>query len=97
MKIYGNASLQRELWTDEEWGIFEKFHFKCVRCPKSAVTLHEDCPKSKCPDNWREEDNRTPLCNDCHYWAHHYGTKFSRPLLKVLKRERLKEYETRIG
>lgn len=96
MKIYGRSSLQKELWTDDEWMIFEKFHFKCVRCGKPAVTLHEDCPKSKCPKTWKEEENRSPLCHECHNWAHRCGTKISKPILKVLKKVRLQEYATTI-
>lgn len=92
MKIYGHASLQRELWTEDEWEIFEEFHFKCIRCLEPAIVLHEDEPKSLRPKTWREKENRSPLCKDCHSWAHYRGTKISRPILKVLKKLRLQEY-----
>lgn len=92
MKIYGHASLQRELWTDEEWEIFEQFHFKCVRCSAPAVTLHEIHPRSKRPKDWMTPENRIPVCHKCHQTIHRYGTRIYAGILIVLRKERLKEY-----
>ena len=70
-------------WTNSEIYIFEKFNFRCGRCRKQdAVTLHEIVPKSKRPLTWMQEDNRIPLCNDCHIWAHSRGYKNSMEELK---------------
>lgn len=83
------ASLQRELWTDEEWHIFEQFNFKCVRCLQSAVTLHEIRPKSLNPKSWNTSDNKVPICAKCHNWAHERGTNHSAEMLITLREKRL--------
>lgn len=96
MRIYGKGSLQKELWTDEEWHIFEIFHFKCIRCSAPAVTLHEIYPKSKRPKDWMRPENRVPVCHRCHQVAHRTGTKISAPIFTILRKLRLKEYATEI-
>lgn len=82
---------QTENWTEEELEIFVLFRFRCVRCRTRAVTLHEICPKSRCPKNWQEKENRVPVCNNCHEWAHRRGTKYSAPILRNLRVKRLNE------
>jgi hypothetical protein len=39
-------------------------------------------------------DNMSLLCLECHQWAHNRGTKFSAPILNVLRKERLEYYAT---
>lgn len=81
--------LQMELWTEEEWQIFEQFNFKCVRCLQPAVTLHEIRPKSLNPKTWMNSENRVPICAKCHSWAHERGTNQSAPILTTLREKRL--------
>lgn len=92
IRIFTPSDFQAELWTEEEISIFEEFHFKCVRCPQKAITLHEIHPKSKRPKTWMERENRIPICFKCHQHVHRYGTRVSAPILEVLRKERLKEY-----
>ena len=82
-------ALQMELWTDEEIEIFKQFNFKCVRCLKLAVTLHEIRPKSLAPKTWMKPENRIPICAKCHSWAHDRGTSYSAPILAELRNKRL--------
>ena len=93
IRIYTPSDFQAELWTEEEVAIFKLFHYKCIRCGYKAITLHEECPKSRCPKTWKDPENRDPLCAKCHNWAHRAGTRFSAPILRVLRKERLKEYK----
>ena len=93
IRIYTPSDFQAELWTEEEISIFELFHYRCIRCGQKAITLHERKPKSL-NINWKDPENRDPLCFKCHNWAHRVGTKISAPLLKICRRERLKEYAT---
>ena len=79
------ADFQTELWTEEEIEIFSIFNFRCPRCNRRAVTLHEICPKSKCPKTWMKPENRMPLCANCHEWAHSRGTNNSREELQKLR------------
>lgn len=72
--------------------ILEKYRNKCIRCRKPTNIIHEIEPKSRRPKTWWKEDNRVPLCQECHLWAHKLGTKKSREELKKLQERRLKEY-----
>ena len=94
IRIYTPSDFQAELWTEEEIKIFQQFHFKCVRCPQKSITLHEIHPKSLRPKTWMQPENRIPVCKKCHDWSHRAGTRFSAPILEVLRKERLKEYAT---
>ena len=82
------VSLQRELWTDEDWHVFELFNFKCIRCLQPAVTLHEISPKSL-NLNWNTPENKVPICAKCHSWAHERGTNYSADILIALRKKRL--------
>ena len=93
IRIYTPSDFQAELWTEEENDIFWAFHYKCIRCGQKAITLHEIHPKSLNKD-WADLENRIPICHKCHQWAHRAGTRFSAPILEVLRKERLKEYAT---
>lgn len=70
--------------------IWEMFHGRCIRCNHPANSIHEIIPRSKRPNNWWEIENMIPLCLECHLWAHNRGTKFSAPILTVLRKEALK-------
>ena len=74
--------IDKSLWKPEELSIFEEFKYKCIRCGNDAVTLHELIPKSLAPKTWRQKENRVPLCEVCHLWAHKYGIKNSRYVLE---------------
>lgn len=91
MSMYSNPVLDRSLWTSEELEIFDAFHGKCVVCWKEwAVTLHEICPKSKCPNTWQVSENRIPVCSRDHYRIHSHGATNSMVELAALRKERLK-------
>jgi len=70
-----------ELWDADEIVIFESYRYRCIRCQRPAVTLHELVPKSNNPKGWKKKGNRVPICNGCHTWAHDIGTKVSAPIL----------------
>jgi 5-methylcytosine-specific restriction endonuclease McrA len=70
--------------------IWEMFHGQCVRCNHLANSVHEIIPRSKRPNDWWELDNMILLCLECHQWSHNRGTKFSAPILTVLRKEALK-------
>jgi 5-methylcytosine-specific restriction endonuclease McrA len=69
--------------------VLRLFNYRCVRCNKPAVVVHEIVPKSRRPKTWMELENRIALCADCHYWAHQRGAKSSAPELQRLRSERL--------
>jgi 5-methylcytosine-specific restriction endonuclease McrA len=75
-------------WTEQELEIFEQFHWRCIRCPRKAVTLHEIVPKSKRPKDWDDPENRVPICNECHRWAHDRGTRSSEQELRRLRQRK---------
>lgn len=95
IRIYTPSDFQPELWTEEEIDIFYLFHYRCVRCKQKAITLHEIRPKSLNKD-WQKPENRVPICKKCHDWSHRAGTRFSAPILEVLRKERLKEYANQL-
>ena len=72
-------------YTEEELAIFLEFGDRCARCGNPSIVLHEIVPKSKRPKTWSNSDNRIPLDNDCHIWAHQRGTKRSRDELTYLR------------
>lgn len=59
--------------------------------------VHEIEPKSLRPKDWEAEDNRIPLCNKCHDWAHRVGTRNSAPILRQLRQQRLEEYRIEVS
>ena len=69
--------------------VLRLFNYRCVRCNKPAVVVHEIVPKSRRPKTWMEIENRVPLCDECHFWAHQRGAKSSAEELKRLRSERL--------
>jgi 5-methylcytosine-specific restriction endonuclease McrA len=73
------------------WGMF---HSRCIRCDHPATEIHEIIPRSKRPNDWWEIENMVCLCMKCHQWGHNRGTKFSAPILTVLRKERLEYYAT---
>jgi 5-methylcytosine-specific restriction endonuclease McrA len=87
INMCGYHTFQLENWKSSEIAIFKLFHFRCARCPAPAVTLHEIEPKYKGPKDWDDPMNRIPLCMSCHQWAHNRGTKFSKAILTVLRKE----------
>jgi 5-methylcytosine-specific restriction endonuclease McrA len=78
---------QIEINQDIVWDLFDGM---CIRCPDPANSVHEIIPRSKRPNDWWEVDNMCTLCMTCHTWAHNRGTKFSAPILIVLRKEALK-------
>lgn len=75
--------------------VWKLFHGKCVRCGRPADTIHEIKPRSLLKIWWLIE-NMIPLCVYCHMWAHHRGTRFSAPILNVLRKKRLEEYASQL-
>lgn len=71
--------------------IFRKFHYRCVRCNRLAVTIHEISPRSVAINPFRIE-NRVPLCHKCHEWAHEKGTDASKDILIRCREDFLKKY-----
>ena len=76
------------MWNLIELEILEQFGYKCIRCQREAVTLHEIIPKSR-TKNWGVPENRVPLCAECHNWAHKRGASNSAEELRELRRLRL--------
>lgn len=72
--------------------VIDLFRGKCVRCRKSAKTVHEIVPRSLAPKTWMKLSNRVPLCDECHEWAHSRGTNNSAEELTRLREQRLSEY-----
>lgn len=72
-------------YTPEEIEIFKEFDYRCAVCGAPAVTLHEIVPKSKRPKTWNKPENRIPLCNDHHLYAHAKGTKRVQDVLRNLR------------
>ena len=77
--------IDRNLYTKEELSIFAEFGYRCARCGKPAVTLHEIVPKSKRPKTWNTPSNRITTCDDCHCYYHAKGTKRVRDELRQLR------------
>ena len=91
MTISIPKDFQTENWTEEELDIFRQFRFRCIRCRADAVVLHELEPKSQ-TKNWKKSGNRVPLCENCHEFAHKFGTKYSRIILIKYRDRRLEQY-----
>ena len=73
--------------------IFEMFRHRCIRCFAYAVTIHEIHFRSEGKRAYLLE-NRVPLCDDCHQWAH-AGQKRERQVeLTKLREEALTKYGT---
>ena len=81
--------IDRSLWNDEELEIFDLFRGKCILCKQWAVTLHEICPKSKCPKTWQNPENRVPVCNRHHNWIHATGANNHAIELSRLREEQI--------
>lgn len=79
--------INESLWSNDDLAIFKKFYFKCIRCSKPAIVIHEIKPKSRRPKNWMEVGNRVPLCRNCHNWAHKISCKQSAIILKRILEE----------
>ena len=65
--------------------VLRYYHYRCVRCKKSAVVVHEITPRSLRPKNWWLLENRVALCAECHSWAHERGAKSSAEELETLR------------
>lgn len=60
------------------------FGGRCVKCKRIASVVHEMVPRS-CGSDTMKPENRVPLCNSCHSWAHRVGTNVSAPILMELR------------
>jgi len=72
--------------------VLELFRHKCVRCGRHTYIVHEIVPKSRLPKTWMMPENRVPLCDLCHAWAHQRGAASSAQELRELRTKRLLEY-----
>lgn len=89
--------------------IFEFFHYRCVfpvgveddpdiaidkvrPCLKTATEVHEIVPKSKI-SNWKQFENRVPLCSDHHFLAHKYGAKKYAAKLLEMREKLIREWK----
>ena len=61
--------------------IMDVFGYRCVRCGRSASTIHEMIPRSSGKESMNV-NNRVPICRECHQWAHDVGTNKSAPVLE---------------
>lgn len=84
--------MSMKYYTSEELDLLEKFKYRCVKCQKNFVTIHECVPRSQGKDSMLIT-NRVPICLECHDWAHRVGTKVSAPILLQLRSERLIQYD----
>jgi hypothetical protein len=75
-------------YTQSELEIFNQSNYRCVRCNKPAIVLHELEPKSRRPKTWDEPDNKVALCINCHSWAHEVSCRVSAPILREMKNDR---------
>ena len=71
--------------------VIEIFQGKCVRCLRPFNSVHEIIPKSL-TRKWNVIENRILLCMQCHDWAHHRGTKYSKPKLRGFQKLRLEQF-----
>lgn len=71
------------------WKIIEYFKGRCIICNATAVVVHEIEPRARGKKSMRDE-NRVPLCRDCHDWAHNIGAKASKDALVFGRENRLK-------
>lgn len=78
-------------YSDKEQYLINLFKGRCVKCQRDFSAIHECVPRSQGKSSM-ELDNRVPLCNNCHDWAHRVGTKVSAPILLELRIKRLKQY-----
>lgn len=85
-------NLQLDSFDLDEFSVLVLYKFRCIRCNKTASTIHEKIPKSLAPHTWRTMKNRVLLCAECHDWAHKVGTRTSEEELTELQRKRLKSY-----
>jgi 5-methylcytosine-specific restriction endonuclease McrA len=67
--------------------IMERFRYRCLRCGRIAVTIHEIEPKSHGREKAMLIENRIPLCNDCHLWVHGHNTQEVRTMLRKLRED----------
>lgn len=65
--------------------ILDKFRYRCLRCGRVAVTVHEIEPKSHGKREAMQIENRIPLCHDCHSWVHQNNSIEVRQMLKELR------------
>jgi hypothetical protein len=63
--------------SSEDLVIAETFHNRCVRCHHLWQVIHEIETRGAIGVSAMFVDNRVPLCNDCHEWAHAVGTETS--------------------
>lgn len=71
--------------------IMNQFNNRCIIDLRPAVTLHEIEPKSQRPRDWQEEENRVPVCVDCHERIHRDGAKVWKEELTILRKKRIDE------
>lgn len=76
-----------DVFASETEKILQHFHNRCVRCKKPAKVVHEIIPRSRRPRTWMAFENRVPLCENCHFWAHKHGAKSSADELRRLRDE----------
>lgn len=76
------------------------FKNRCVICRKSADHVHEIIPKSLTKD-WKDWENRVPLCVEDHTMVHARGSQNVKSLLEINRKRMLegfygKEYNIEI-
>ena len=71
--------------------ILKLYRYKCIRDRRPTEVLHEIKPRSL--GGKVSFDNSVPLCAECHEWAHRVGTNESAPILEMIRKQRLNEYE----
>jgi 5-methylcytosine-specific restriction endonuclease McrA len=81
-----NGKELKEMKSENE--ILKKFNYRCIRCGRKTLVIHEISPRILGKDSMREE-NRVPLCNKCHDWAHSLGSIKSGIVLRKLRDRKL--------
>lgn len=72
--------------------VLDAFKRRCIRCGRRAEVVHEIEVFRSGGERAYAFDNRAPLCNNCHEWAHSGNTTEKRALLKQMRREVVERY-----
>jgi len=84
-KQKGFINFLRRYLNEHDYVLF-LFNGRCIRCGRKTRVVHEISPRILGKRSM-EIENRVPLCNKCHDWAHDLGSIKSGEILRE-KRDR---------
>jgi len=75
----------------ENFEFLKKFNFRCILCLTPCQNIHHIIPRSKAVKNYDREENKVPLCRDCHEKIHKIGAANNMEVLRYWRDKRLEQ------